>query len=117
MRRPLSDKRPIGPFAQRGGMKTVLVTTDFTMTNRKERLEEIVDEVGDAAFNSGHVADVREEDHAVDGERGVRVVYDTEINAVFKDNIDEFETMVKGKVNNNLGGVDFGKITVVAADR
>jgi len=128
MKRPLSEYRKIGPFVQTSSsMKTVLLTCDFdvepeaTTVDREELLERsktdfkrLVRKAGDEYFN-GKVADVRIEDHAVeDGKRGVRVVYDTEINAVFKDNIDKFEDDIQ--YARGLSGF-LHKITVVSANR
>lgn len=127
--RPLSDKRPLGPFIQtdNNGMDTVLLTCDFdvepeaTQVSREELLqrsqmdfESLVSKAGDEYFN-GEVADVRVEDHAVeDGKRGVRVVYDTQINVVFKDKVDEFENDIE-QARGIAGFLD--KLAIVSSDR
>jgi len=129
MERPFADKRPIGPFAQRGGVNQVLITTDFTihkvkmadgsmepdptLKNQKMNLANLVEEVAELMF-FGHVEDVRVEDHAVDGDDGIRVVYNTEVNATFKNNIDEFENEIKNRLSTGDEPNKFGKITVVA---
>lgn len=129
MKRPLADKRPIGPFAQREGVNQVLITTDFsihkvemrdssmepdpTIRRQKINLADLVGEVGEPIF-FGEVADVRVEDHAVDGDGGIRVVYNTQVNATFKDDIDKFEEKLKEKLNTGAEPNEFGKITVVA---
>ena len=130
MIRPLKDKRPIGPFLQSSSnSNTVVITCDFDVeeaenpTERGLTREELLNDLdisfknivvraADDYFN-GEIADVRIEDHAVaDGKRGVRVVYDTNTNAVFKDDIDGFESDIDTRgVRGYLH-----KITVVASD-
>lgn len=135
MKRPFKDKRPLGPFAQREEVNEVLITTDFKIHKVKMAdgsmepeprikdqmadLNELVLDVGQDVFGSGKVSDVRIEDHAVEGEDGIRVVYSTQINAVFKENIDRFESSVKNALTNSTAPFnsienELGKITVVA---
>lgn len=135
MERPFADKRPIGPFAQRGRVNKVLLSTDFNIHKVKMAdgsmeaeprvkdqmadLNDLVLDVGQDVFSSGEVADVRIEDHAVNGQKGIRVVYSTDINAVFKEDIDEFESGVKNALANSTAPFnsienEFSKITVVA---
>jgi hypothetical protein len=126
MERPLADKRPLGPFAQRSSMDTVLLTCDFGVEPEATRLsrEEMLDRKQSdlkrfvsrraSEYFNGEVVDVRREDHAVDGEEGIRVVYDTQINAVFKDDVDEFEKDIRG-----VRGVAayYGKMTIVSSSK
>lgn len=117
MKRPFASKRPIGPFVEsRTTLKTVLITLDFTDTQQKEQLGDLVESVGNTHFN-GFVADTRREDHAVDGDEGIRVVYDTQVNAVFKDNIDEFQSDIELELSESNIPSKLGKTTVVAAER
>lgn len=129
MERPFADSRPLGPFAQAGSssMNTVLITCDFDVDDSDGRLDgeallrkmradllKEVEEVGEPHFH-GTVADSRIEDHSVAiAGRGVRVVYDTEINAVSKYDIDQFEEDLE-----QMSGLpaELYKMTVVSADR
>lgn len=126
MERPFKDIRPIGPFTQAGSRPdTVLLTCDFdvepeaTQVSREELLERskndfsrLVSKAGDEYFG-GEVADARIEDHAIEGgERGVRVVYDTGINAVSKDKVDSFDDDIQ--YARGLPGF-LHKITIVSS--
>lgn len=121
MDRPLSDKRPIGPFAQvDSGFRTVLLTCDFEPTSDMDGLESLVNDVGSEFFN-GEVADVRLEDTAVGGGEGIRVVYDTQINAVFKQKVDDFESRLEARIDDPVDVLEVDseleKITIVSAKR
>jgi len=133
MKTPLADKRPIGPFRRSSSsLKTVLITTDFFVDEEGTRLsrDELIDRltnpgrlggiVSDKAdeYFSGEVTDVRAEDH-IGSDRGkvsdgIRVVYDTQINAVYKENIDNLESDLQGALGEP---VRLAKVTVVASDR
>ena len=131
MKRPFVSKRPIGPFVEssRSAPKEVVITTDFSiskvemrdgsmqpeprMAKQKMNLHDLVDKIAEPIF-FGQVKDVRVEDHAVDGDDGIRVVYGTEVNATFKNNIDGFEDNIKERLRSGDIHNEFGKITIVA---
>lgn len=120
MKRPFAEQRPLGPFAQSNSLKTVLLTCDFEPSADMDDLESLVSDVGQEIFG-GEVTDVRTESTGYEGGEGIRVVYDTKINAVFKQNADKFESRIESRIDDpmDVSGVDseLGKITIVATDR
>jgi len=119
MRRPFKDSRPVGPFVEtRSSVSTVLLTCDFEPSTEKGDLETLVNEVGSESFG-GEVIDVRMEDTAVRGGEGIRVVYDTQINAVFKDEVDEFESRIETRLEDPVDVLDIDssleKITIATS--
>ena len=99
MKRPLKNIRPAGPFVQsHGPQKTVLLTCDFSPTQREDQLRQIVENAG-SKISRGEIAELRIEENAVsNSDKGVRVVYDTNVNAIDKGDIDQFESTIE----NNL---------------
>lgn len=124
MQRPLKDKRPVGPFVStsRSHGNTVLLTSDWFVEVEEAQtyntVERKVNAVGNGYFN-GEVADSRFEDSAVkdyDGNvtEGLRVVYDTQLNAVDYENVESFEKDLRLAKDVRAA---FKNLTIVGADQ